>query len=361
MDAFYLREKPLFYFGIYRLWKWIGEFTFKGLLIKSGDVKARNVENRIPFRSFKISMIIVLSSVLSALFIGYYNYAAAGAYNSSFPGVDVPHYVKDLNYMLNSSVSEAFSYASRNDRFLYLLFQYLCFQVSGSSPEVFVGYYMPVILTVLLMLSTFLLVRVRGLLQASTAMLVTVFSFQVTVGIYAGFFANWFALTFLYIFYGLLMRALKEKNKSPFLLVLSGVSSVAVLYTHPWTWILLIMLILSAYIVTTLLLVYFGKKEVHGYVWELKFLATLLAFNLAMFYVKGLLNIGGGARIGGYINVKTFKPSVWNAFLLKHFLDRTFNWYVGGFYAYAPTIILAILGVLSFLDYENRYNRLLLN
>jgi len=56
-----------------------------------------------------------------------------------------------------------------------------------------------------------------------------------------------------------------------------------------------------------------------------------------------------------------FKPSVWNAFLLKHFLDRTFNWYVGGFYAYAPMIILAILGVLSFLDYENRYNRLLLN
>jgi len=220
---------------------------------------------------------------------------------------------------------------------------------------------MPVILTVLLMLSTFLLVRVRGLLQASTAMLVTVFSFQVTVGIYAGFFANWFALTFLYTFYGLLMRALKGKNKSPFLLVLSGVSSVAVLYTHPWTWILLVMMILSAYIVTTLLLVYFRKKNIHDYVWELKFLSSLLAFNLVMFYVKGLLNIGGGARIGGYINVKTFKPSLWNIFALRYFLDRTFNWYVGGFYAYVPTIILAILGVLSILDYGDRYNRLLLN
>jgi len=342
-------------------YSWIGEFTFKGLLIKSGDVKARNVESTIPFRSFKISMIIILFSVLSALFIGYYNYAAAGAYNSSFLGVDVPHYVKDLNYMLNSSVSEAFSYASRNDRFLYLVFQYLCFQVSGSSPEVFVGYYMPVILTILLMISTFLLVSVRGLLQASTAMLVTVFSFQVTVGFYAGFFANWFALTFLYIFYGLLTRVLKGKNRSPFMLVLSAVSSVTVLYTHPWTWILLVMMILSAYLVTTLLLVYFRRKDIHDYLWELKFLATLLAFNLVMFYVKGLLNIGGGARIGGYVNVKTFKPSVWNAFLLKHFLDRTFNWYVGGFYAYAPTIILAILGILSFLDYENRYNMLLLN
>jgi len=160
---------------------------------------------------------------------------------------------------------------------------------------------------------------------------------------------------------GLLMRVLKEENRSFFLLVLSGVSCVAVLYTHPWTWILLVMMILSAYLVTTLLLVYFRKKDIHDYLWELKFIAALPAFNLVMFYVKGLLNVGGGARIGGYVNVKTFKPSVWNAFLLKHFLDKTFNWYVGGFYAYAPTIILAILGVFSFLDYGDRYNRLLLN
>jgi len=68
-----------------------------------------------------------------------------------------------------------------------------------------------------------------------------------------------------------------------------------------------------------------------------------------MFYVKGLLN------------VKTFKPSLWNIFALRYFLDRTFNWYVGGFYGYVPVIIFAIPGVLSFLDYGDQYNRLLLN
>jgi len=56
-----------------------------------------------------------------------------------------------------------------------------------------------------------------------------------------------------------------------------------------------------------------------------------------------------------------FRPSLWNIFALRYFLDRTFNWYVGGFYAYTLTIILAILGVFSILDYEDRYNRLLLN
>jgi len=344
-------------------YSWIGEFTFKGLLTGEEAKKETSNNDSISlFKSSKVSIILIVSSFVAALFVGYYNYAVAGTDNPGFPGVDVPYYIERLNYMLNSTFIEAISYASGDDRFLYLVLQYICFSVSGSSPEVFVTYSMPAILTFLLMLSTFFFVRAGGsVLHASTAMLVTAFSFQVTVGVYAGFFANWFALTFVYIFYGLLMRALKLKNRSPFLLVLSGISSVTVLYTHPWTWILLVMMILSAYIVTTLLLIYFRKKDIHDYVWELKFLAALLAFNLVMFYVKGLLNIGGGARIGGYINVKTFKPSLWNIFALKYFLDRTFNWYVGGFYAYTPIIILAILGVFSILNYGDRYNRLLLN
>jgi len=121
------------------------------------------------------------------------------------------------------------------------------------------------------------------------------------------------------------------------------------------------MVVLSAYIVTTLLLAYFRDRSIRGYVWELKILSALLAFNIVMFYVKGLLGVGGGARLGGYVNVRIFKPSLWNIFLLKHFLDRTFNWYVGGFYAYAPTVILAVLGVFSIFDYEDRGNKLLLD
>jgi len=280
-------------------YSWIGEFTFKGLLTRGEENEKENVSNDSIsyFKSSKVSAIIIASSFVAALFIGYYNYAVAGVNNPGFPGVDVPHYTKWLKEMLNKNPVDALVYASENDRFLYLVLQYLCFSIYGSSPEDFVTYSMPVILTFLLMLSTFFLVRAgRSLLHASTAMLVTAFSFQVTVGFYAGFFANWFALTFVYIFYGLLMRVLKGKNSSPFSLVLSGISSVAVLYTHPWTWILLVMIILSAYIVTTLLLIYIRKKDIHDYLWELKFLAALLAFNLVMFYVKGLLNIGGGVQ-----------------------------------------------------------------
>jgi len=347
-------------------YSWIGEFTFKGLLIKSEKRKKEDADdnNSVPyFKSLKISVIIASLSIISAIFISYYNFAIAGAYNPGFPGVDVPYYIEQLNYMLNSTSIEAFSYASKDNRFLYLILQYLCFQFAGSSTEAFVTYSMPLVLSFLLMSSTFFLVRVgKSLLHAATAMLVTVFSFQVTVGLYAGFYANWFALFFVYIFYGFLMMVLKEKRRNPFLLTLTGLSSVAVLYVHPWTWILLVMMILAAYMVTTLLLVWIRKRNLHDYIWELRFLAVLLVVNVFMFYVKGLLDVGSGATlIDGYVNVKRIHPNIFHALKLRYFLDRTFNWWVGGFYAYAPMIILAILGVLSFLDYEDCYNRLLLN
>jgi len=345
-------------------YSWIGEFTFKGLLTKKEESKKENANNAYLhyFNSSKISIIIIASSVIAALFIGHYNHAAAAPHNQAFPGVDVPHYVRKLEYMLNSTSIEALSYASKDDRFLYLVLQYLCFLVTGSSPKSFVAYSMPIVLTFLFMLSTFFLVKVgRNLLHAATAMLVTVFSFQVTVGIYAGFFANWFALTFVYIFYGLLMIVMKG-HRHPSLLLLAGLTSAAVLYVHPWTWILLVMMILAAYIVTTLMLVWIRKADLHSYIWELKFLAALFAVNVLMFYVKGFIGVGSGAAlVDGYVNTKRLEPSLLNAFRLRYFLDRTFNWYVGGFYASPPMIILAILGVLSFLDYNDRYNRLLLN
>jgi len=344
-------------------YSWIGEFTFKGLL--TGKEEKTNNNSLHYFESLKISAVPIILSVAAALFIGYYNFAIAGVYNPAFPGVDIPYYIEKLNCMTENSTStvDALGYASKDDRFLYLVLQYLCYQFADSPIDKFVTYYMPVVLTVLLMLSTFFLVKIgRSLLHAATAMLVTAFSFQVTVGLYAGFYANWFALFFVYAFYGFLMAVLKKRCRNPLLLIFTCAASVAVLYVHPWTWILLVMLMLAAYIVTSLLLVLFRRADIHDYMWELKFLIFLFVLNLLMFYVKGLISVGSGATlVDGYINTKKLEPNLMNALRLKYFLDRTFNRYVGGFYGYPPIIIFAILGVLSFLDYKDRYNRLLLN
>ena len=61
-------------------YSWVGEFTFKGLLTR--EEEKENANNSIPyFKSSKISIIIIVSSFVAALFIGYYNYAIAGINN----------------------------------------------------------------------------------------------------------------------------------------------------------------------------------------------------------------------------------------------------------------------------------------
>jgi hypothetical protein len=344
---------------IFFSYSWVGELTFKFLT----GTERTNDETINPCRlaPAKITRVLISVSVLIAIFIGYYNYAIAGKYNPAFPGTDVPHYVKWLNEMLSKNPYDALTYASGNDRFLYLALQYLLFWPSGLSSETLVTYAMPVVLTLLFASSSFLLVRVaRDNFQSLTTMLITVFSFQVTVGIYAGFYANWLALTILNVFYSLLVTVLRgQKSK---LLVSSAVlSSIAVLYTHPWTWILLVMAVLSAYLTLTVMFILVRKEEMREHAWEIKLLITLLAINIAAFYLRNLMRTGGlEGLVDGYIDVETFKISLLNTFKLKYFLDRTFNWYVGGFYAYAPIILLAIVGVISIRNYEDHFNRLML-
>jgi hypothetical protein len=342
---------------------WVGELTIKGLLggtADSDDQKKGYIDTGI--LSLKPSLIVGIISIVAVLFLGYYHFAVSGLYNPAFPGTDVQYYIERLGEMKSMNAAEALSYATGNDRFLYLVFQYVCFSVSGMSPDVFVTFVMPVILVLLLMFSTFFLVKCSGqsLFYAASIMLVTVFSFMVTVGIYAGFYANLFALVFVFVFYGFLMVVLNGHHEW-FFLVLTGFSSVAVLFVHPWTWILVVMMNLATYMFVTLIMASIRKKDLRGHKWELGFLLILFVVNLLTFYVRRAFGVsGGGELIGGYVNVVTFQPSLLNVFAFKYFLDTTFNYYVGGFYGYVPMIALAIVGVFSLAGYKNRYNRLLL-
>ena len=342
-------------------YSWIGEFTFKGMLgEKRGEKEKESMPN---LNVQRASYIIGFLSALLLASTAYYNFLASKNYGEGFPGVDIPHYARWLEDMMNrSSPLEALSYASHNDRFLYLILQYLCFMPCSSiPPETFIAYFMPAILALLLMLSTLLLVKhEKGVFHGSLSMITSILSFQVTVGLFAGFLANWLALSFVYAFYAFFLKTLRMRRiDSSFLL--AALLSTAVIYTHPWTWILLVVMILIAYMVTTLTLIISRKMKLKDHIWDFKSSILLLAINFLMFYIKGLLRIGSGARLGGYMRYQTFRYGIQHVFNLKIYLDRTFNWYVGGFYAYPPIIILGILGVISILNYENRYNRLLLS
>src|SRR5207237_6123315 len=80
----------------------------------------------------------------------------------------------------------------------------------------------------------------RNTRVAGLARLLTAFSFQFTVGMWAGYYANWLALGESYLFLGLLLRF--SNSKSTTSLVGLVVASVALLFTHPWTWDLMIVI-----------------------------------------------------------------------------------------------------------------------
>lgn len=342
---------------------WVGELAVKGVF--GGETSGSSEKGYVAsWKSLlKPSLFVVLASVVIMFFVGYYHFAVSGLFNYGFPGTDVPHYVKWLSEMRDMGVADALGYASGNDRFLYLVLQYVCQVVSGLSAEVLVTFVMPVVLVFLLMFAAFWLVKSggRNLFVASSCMLFTCFSFTTTVGVYAGFFANLFALFFAFVFYGFLLRVLNGR-RGWLVLGLTVVFSVAVLFVHPWTWILVVMMNLATYSVVTVLLAVFGKSGLRRYRWELLFLFVLIVVNLFVFYVRRFLSVGSGAElIGGYVDVAKFQPSVFNVFAFKYFLDRTFDFYVGGFYGFVPLVVFAIIGVFSVSDYEDRFNRLLLS
>jgi len=70
-------------------------------------------------RSFKASLVVALVSACAALFVGYYNFAISGVFNSAFPGTDTPHYARWLSNMTGSGIAGALGYATGNDRFLF--------------------------------------------------------------------------------------------------------------------------------------------------------------------------------------------------------------------------------------------------
>jgi hypothetical protein len=99
--------------------------------------------------------------------------------------------------------------------------------------------YLPMILALLLALSTYAFVRF-GQGSASFAALTALFtplSFYLPVGLWGGYYANMLALVFAYLFLTLLLLFSKSPSIPKYCAMFA--LSVALFLTHPWTWVLI--------------------------------------------------------------------------------------------------------------------------
>ena len=113
-------------------------------------------------------------------------------------GSNSPAYVRSLELIKRQTANSAqfvFKDISSGDRPLTLLVLFLITEATNADPFQIVEY-SPLILTPLLILGSFFLARqltANDKISVLTAFLSAI-SFQTVIGIYSGYYANWFAL-----------------------------------------------------------------------------------------------------------------------------------------------------------------------
>src|SRR5207249_4599813 len=159
--------------------------------------------------------VLLAIGVVSSCLLAFTPYRPDVNPNALPVGIDAPEYIQWVSQMLQRPVPDAlayaFSQASRGSRPLSLLFPYAISNLFGVGADVSVKSY-PLLLGPLLVLSSFLFVFLGhgDKRLAALAGLMTAFSFQLTVGIWAGYYANWLALAESYLLLGILLRFYKS-------------------------------------------------------------------------------------------------------------------------------------------------------
>ncbi len=197
-------------------------------------VKKKYIKQRT--RVFHLSIIIFLSIVISM--IPHLN--TVNKDNESI-GVDTKYYVKFLESMANSSgydelLLKAFVTVSGGDRPLSVLFFFLLSSIFYQGNFYPLLENLPLLLGPLLVIVTYFLALTitKDHLTSLFASLITIPS-HVLIGIYAGFYANWFSLIWGYLAILFIFKIMDEPKKIINFIVFS-ILLIILFFSHAQTW-----------------------------------------------------------------------------------------------------------------------------
>ena len=261
--------------------------------------------------------------------------------------VDIRYYSRWLGNMLTTDHWSAIEYAfygMRNgNRPLYLMLLYGLTSL-GIPRQVVLNFEALLISPLFALAVYFAAVRLSGdRLYVSLASLAAVLGFNMTVGMFAGYFAAWTALIPFYACIAL-TPGLEERG-----LVGCLAASVAMLYIHPWTWSLLM----------AVLTVHLASKALGSGRLDRRLLAVLLA-NAAADTLKTLVSPSyGGLTSSATILGNEKRFGVTPLLDLPRSLRRLSTTYVGGLFLNPLHMLLALIGVLSLLGKRDRSSNLI--
>jgi len=342
---------PWLFLALFYSWAWIP--LVKRAFVKVGSL--RNISEH--FSSFEgfshvkfnrrmlIALLLIMVGV--AVFVSYYPFFSRSS--SSLVGSDSAVYYGWMQDMAQSGPWIALN----TDRPLSNLFMYGIQNGFGLSSEAIVRL-MPIICCVGLSLAVFWFVRV-GLhndFVAFTSGFFTIFSFQTTVGIYAYSISNWLGLIWAFLILGSILKSSSKYSWGySFIAALFG---VALLFTHPYTWDVIVAVLL-AYLLWQLLRLYLKRSSAKLHIIQL---GSVLIFNFVAYGIYSILPFGKGVTSGGvgFAGRSLVFPNILG---LQDGLKTSAEMWVGGLYGNPLLLILAILGMIAIVGFASRFNRLM--
>ncbi|MGP3703394.1 MAG: hypothetical protein ACKD6N_06455 [Candidatus Bathyarchaeota archaeon] len=299
-------------------------------------------------------LIIISTSFLTTATLAFYPYLPSLNPSGRLVGVDTKYYLNELKDALKGSPVEALAYflwkAMGGSRPLYLLPNYFICLLGFDVEEVVM--FQPLILLPLTLLSVYLFAYegLHNSEQSTLAALLTSTSFYVTVGMFAAFYANLFALFFGFLSLTLLIRYLQPHNKKSSIktLLTSSLLLSTVIFIHPWAWGFFIAVI----IVYPIFMFIMGipKEELKRRIFPLGFL-LLVNFSVDAFKRFILHSLSGVEAIyqvsKAFLSLENFSK-FWLHFMI------TFRSFSSGFYTNMLLIGLAFIGTLFLILRRNK-------
>ena len=266
-------------------------------------------------------------------------------------GVDTHYYVDWVGTLTHSSspqdlLYQAFVAQNGGDRPVTLIFLFALNKIVPSNLVDTIEY-VPLILAPALVFVVYLLTRELTSNEVTSlfASFLTAVSFQTLIGIYAGFYSNWFAIIIGYLSFIFLLKFLKKS--SILTLSLYTVSIMLLVFAHVYTW-SVFLIVTTIFLAVMLKLNYYSRKNI---ILLLSILFVSIIVDIAKVaiigsssgIVKDVLIAGGGG-----IGLKEFALR-WN-----NLIDIVQNWYGTQF----SNFIILTLGVfwLWFSNFKRQVN-----
>jgi MFS family permease len=283
---------------------------------------------------------ILITAIILSIVFAYYPYIPTINPDRVSVGVDVVGYVEWINDIINSNdLGKAFYFAdgSRPLSLLFFLAVYKLLSFMLDLQTVIKS--LPIILAPVLIYTIYrfsLILYNNDKFNAAIAALVSVFSYHVVIGIYAGFFANWFALIIMYITMALIVLYLRSKEKRYLIYALIALELVMLSHLYTWTYLIASLLIFE-------LVASISNRRLDKHIMLLiVIIAVSIASDLARAYA---LSLPAGAER----DLSIAKESIgYEQFLRRYYnLNYTFATYVGGYYTNIIMLLLVLLWVVN--------------